>query len=1120
MTPGLPEGTQHPQPPQEETDCVLSVGSFGEDRQLNTVQRGMDEFQTLANYRNGAECTAEERDMINRQLEGMASVKKAAAAQNQQNSPDTPTMQESGPAQARQTVPETSPVPEMTPAQRMQRQEEERQAKKAEAGPSRQHKEQQPPPPKPADFPALDGSQATLRPSTAPTPRPASYAAAAQSARVRHSVEFDSAGKASTPAKPAQSSKASTPRFAQPTKSVAIRETLRKDAKVDSPPSPGKSSRLPLLKPRTSLPEAWTAREGASKSQSQSQPPPSGSFLGVPGPSGGPDLDGSHDDEYDDPAPNTATRRLSVKPPRGSFLGDTGPLGQHGRSGHGGGHNGEDHIPPSPSMRKTTTQTSTGHVGGLDGSYDMVDDAPAPPTIRKKPSSYIAPTAAATQRTIATLGKEHTKHISPRVRQAPAATPQTDGTFDEADHIPAEAPVGCVTPPELYQSAQGSPMKSDPSTAYRTAPESLMKLNVDASDLPAGQSTSPTKKMKFQGVANTREIKQRPTSPEGLMKPLLERLEAQGFLKGHESAEVKPPPSPEKPERHATRPSPCGKPKWSPRKQKALDDVVIKARQGVQNRTVVMPPHLPARAGSTESVKTLSSQGTQTLPQPAATPKASALPQINPPQAQDPKTAIKATDEQRKVSTLRADAKPFEPSWKLDPTTTQREPISEPEVLVAPRGLEAELKQLNAGLEQLPSFLHNGLLSEGLGARMKAMGSLFHHGLVAEGFGANLRKVAPLFHNGLVPEALEADSKGMVSLVHNGLVSESQMDCAPPAGKRIMPKRVGRRMDNLNEYRLAERQRPMTEARRKTLEMMSQQTLSLDDLSIADPDSMSQDGGFTPGTSGLTALTADYHPLYLLPAPDSVRGSKYFWRTKDANNKMQWNTIRADGSAGPAVFAMDDVPPYDDFRKSMVRMRAAPDAVVRGLAPFILKDPQQYFRWQIQPDTAAHQKFGWAGGDGKEIRFTGHGQMAEYNPNAPVSMHFYPTAPAQQAGPAYTGKGKGKATEDAFHPNAPAQEPSPAYAGKGKGKAIEDPDSTPRPSTMPAPQSCTTPTPKPDPKPKVWPRSQKQWEELAMKAINFPPRCGKMQIVSRTEAPLPPGMDPAVAICNKCWSGR
>ena len=109
--------------------------------------------------------------------------------------------------------------------------------------------------------------------------------------------------------------------------------------------------------------------------------------------------------------------------------------------------------------------------------------------------------------------------------------------------------------------------------------------------------------------------------------------------------------------------------------------------------------------------------------------------------------------------------------------------------------------------------------------------------------------------------------------------------------------------------------------------------------------------------------------------------------------------------------------------------------------------PGQHHAWTIGAGGYHARPYGWKGGDGHEISFSGYGPQAEMNPHIPVNMLFFPNH-------------------------------RPMRSAHTRGNVFS-------------------------PSPKVWPRSQKQWAELAkmtaasgMQAVQ---PCGNMDFVSAAE---------------------
>jgi len=150
-------------------------------------------------------------------------------------------------------------------------------------------------------------------------------------------------------------------------------------------------------------------------------------------------------------------------------------------------------------------------------------------------------------------------------------------------------------------------------------------------------------------------------------------------------------------------------------------------------------------------------------------------------------------------------------------------------------------------------------------------------------------------------------------------------------------------------------------------------------------------------------------------------------------------------------------PPASDLRTPSVSPNSA------DTSPFIT--PYTPSAW----NTAGVSKSGWLGGDGKEIRFVGDGHYIEHDPNSPVNPRFNNST-----------RGLGMYGRDS----------SPRY-GAASVRAWD--------------------TPKAQPAPKVWPRSRRQWAELA----SYPKvPCGDVEYMEAAEV-LPHAI-PGVTHCFDC----
>ncbi|KAK4554169.1 hypothetical protein LTR86_008696 [Recurvomyces mirabilis] len=202
----------------------------------------------------------------------------------------------------------------------------------------------------------------------------------------------------------------------------------------------------------------------------------------------------------------------------------------------------------------------------------------------------------------------------------------------------------------------------------------------------------------------------------------------------------------------------------------------------------------------------------------------------------------------------------------------------------------------------------------------------------------------------------------------------------------------------------------------------------------------------------------------------SKRSQQRFWG--ELMNKTAMQT-----SATESPMPANGAPREDHMPTSLGRapMPLIPAMQVPGLVnntpPFspasddssTIKTPQSVHTWTIGSNHHPQKHpYGWKGGDGREISFSGYGPQAEIDPRNPVNMLFFP-----------------------------------------RGDAM------------------ATPEKKFSPMPRVWPKSQKQWAEYAgYKQQQPPPQkvqpqpCGNMDFISAVECM--PGSSDATGYCNHC----
>lgn len=613
-----------------------------------------------------------------------------------------------------------------------------------------------------------------------------------------------------------------------------------------------------------------------------------------------------------------------------------------------------------------------------EGSWEMVDmpqaesispkmiskspSASQSPQPRKKASSYMAPTAATTQRTVATLGEENLKR--PTIR--------TKLTGLKVDTARAGSTRG-----ESHGNSPWSVSAPDDAAVERAKTDSNL----------GSPKRNPSRSLSvFGGIANT-SVKRR-NSHEDVLQPIYYKLNKYGLLKSTcdepfngNSFDSK---NREK-VREQNLPSGQFEGPSSPEKQAALGDIVLKARAGVANRTVVLPPHLRARQArqcSTASTVSNISQVTQRTVE---------IPQRQPDASPPPDTM---TSKPTPSSTLRGDATEFTPMWK-------------PETIAQQFGLLS----WQGTFDYKPQEVWDSMTPE---------------------VQACVLKLREFKKAGTQSAAVTA--KG----------------------------------------------RPHSPSKRQEMRFWGKLLASSPSLKAS---SEQNAVGSSPGTPdeavSPNGTQTDQSPKTIMrPEQSNVRWGQPF--TGNQQETLAFGQAGAHSMQTPTESAMPQhlfVPPMAMPHQAGCEVTFCP---ILNL-PLASKENdvnlarENAYTWRIGPSSASHgPRFGWCGGDGREICFSGYGPQAEYNPNAPVNIQFFP-AP--------------------FHNNT--------RIGNGLGA-----------SNVPRRGGRYNVVDDASPTPKVWPRSRKQWAEL-VGSQKMP--CGNMEITDASESiPL---TQPLAGVCNTCTGG-
>ncbi|KAK3725983.1 hypothetical protein LTR37_000131 [Vermiconidia calcicola] len=230
------------------------------------------------------------------------------------------------------------------------------------------------------------------------------------------------------------------PRFARPTKSFARRagETLRKDSASASPKSPAEG--FPTKSIKSKEPKFATTKRASQHQQKRKSLP--GDWLNTTGQ--------RHEHTV-----------VNVEVKSGNFSSDI-------------------HSPWSPASVISPSSADGWQI--VDGPHakenaaamrSKARDMQQPSPLRKKTSSYMAPTSAATQRTKATLGGEKTKRVPIQKKATPANVSDGHGQPSQ----------------QLSQTTRPSTASSENSSVHFI----LDRPNVDVAHSPNGASSTPAR---------------------------------------------------------------------------------------------------------------------------------------------------------------------------------------------------------------------------------------------------------------------------------------------------------------------------------------------------------------------------------------------------------------------------------------------------------------------------------------------------------------------------------------------------------------------------------------------------------------------------------------------------
>ncbi|KAK5122897.1 hypothetical protein LTR85_003462 [Meristemomyces frigidus] len=687
------------------------------------------------------------------------------------------------------------------------------------------------------------------------------------------------------------------------------------------------------------------------------------------------------------------------------------------------------------------------------------------PQLRKKKSSYMSPTAATTQRTIATLGEENAKRKPGTLRvntthanQYTSLSSPDSNALSSANLLPSSVTDriefgSSISPPSPRRQAQrtidailakgsvplsprdvtqGNAVKKtsespkSPSKiprARKTLASHLQELSVNSAN-GAGRAGPPSP---LDAVANT--TTKRRTSHADILKPIFDKLDSQGLRKGnadplhvsHDKAGESRVSS-----RHNVRRPVYDLLHETPRKPSpGLEDIALLARQGVGMKKTVLPPHL--RASRQSSV---ASNGSDAAPAVHAPSQSSSIP-APAPQLLSLQSASAQDDtvfgrDQTPANGQSAAASTQKPS----PATALR----------AAFGSEQTSSRLQPAPELLPG----------------------------PSPASSLRATAPNFTPLWQPQNPVQELR---------LLSwQGMLDHKPDEQWSPLPVQVKDCIQTLREYKAYGQvpartfpSRSQSPSKRQEQRFWGSLMAMSGSSGAVLPSENTHAGTAICDRDGNVAMPdAGAEATVKTTSPNGVQVGQVLKPALSPGKKsVKWTLQDTDGQEKPVTFGRAPAP-----------IMTATEDTVTGETPLVsptsddtspIKTPHSAHgahAWTIGSNGFTPGYYGWKGGDGKEISFTGYGPNAERDPNSAVNMQFFNGRPGAFAA-------------------------SPPSAGMG--------------SLADGSRENSSPTPK------VWPKSMRQWAELA--GYNKVP-CGSMEITDAVEQS--PFASPTFGYCNDC----
>ncbi|KAK5128096.1 hypothetical protein LTR08_004201 [Meristemomyces frigidus] len=709
-------------------------------------------------------------------------------------------------------------------------------------------------------------------------------------------------------------------------------------------------------------------------------------------------------------------------------------------------------------------------------------------TLRKKTSSYMSPTAATTQRTIATLGEETNKRKTGTLRintlqtnrysslSSPESAALSSANSTAHSALERSGLSSAVSPPSPHRltqraldgiMAKGSLLHS-PKTARqvvvdkktmeakspskiprarRTLDAQLQQATVNAAKAAANVGCTSS----LDAVANT--VTRRRTSHADILKPIIDKLDSQGLRRNNPDPSnvngYKKPDEIKIISKGDTRGQYHIPLEEMPRKPSAaLTDLALLVRQGMGGPKTVVSPHiLASRQSSVASVDV-------NVPPHLRTSR------------QFSGTSISTESSTVNIYTTRPSAPCPTPTLETDDTHTAGGQVD-----LARHDASFQVKQTAAYVQLGPQAapfqkgypaltLPAAFGNHQTAAQLQAATKLMPAPRPVNSLRATAASFTPLWQPQTLVQQLRL------------LSWEGKLD-PPEETLSTMPSEVKNSIQLLREYKNTGGRvlSDMTPGRSPSPSKRQEQRFWGNLMAQTAPTPAAHAGAPKYDRDGDVTMTnvGEEQVGRSKTETASQYGVQVGQVLKSAlspgKKSVKWTLQDTDGQEKPVTFGRAAPPPHDGHANDTVTYDT-PIMSPTSDDTSPIKTPLSAHAWTIGSGGFAPAVYGWKGGDGKEISFSGYGPHAERDPNSPMNVRFF-------------------------------NERSNAY---GSAPPMASPSS--------ASENAF-------PSPKVWPRSMKQWAELA--GYNRVP-CASMEIMGAVEQM--PGALQSAGLCNDCAGGH